>query len=61
MTMAAARACGNIGIDSAYQHSSNIYFSYLGTQLGGVKIQETAKLVGIWRLRQRERRRPGTP
>jgi cell division protein FtsI/penicillin-binding protein 2 len=40
-------ACGNIGIDSAYQHSSNIYFSYLGTQLGGVKIQETAKLVGL--------------
>jgi len=40
-------ACGNIGIDSAFQHSSNIYFSYLGTQLGGVKIQETAKLVGM--------------
>jgi len=36
-------ACGNIGIDSAYQHSSNIYFSYLGTQLGGVKIHDTAK------------------
>src|ERR1044072_4240606 len=40
-------ACGNIGIDSAYQHSSNIYFSYLGTQLGGVKICDTAKLVGL--------------
>ncbi|HEX7723090.1 MAG TPA: penicillin-binding transpeptidase domain-containing protein [Pyrinomonadaceae bacterium] len=40
-------ACGNIGIDSAYQHSSNIYFSYLGTQLGGVKIRDTAKLVGL--------------
>jgi cell division protein FtsI/penicillin-binding protein 2 len=40
-------ACGNIGIDSAYQHSSNIYFSYLGTQLGGTKIQETAKLLGM--------------
>jgi penicillin-binding protein A len=40
-------ACGNIGIDSAYQHSSNIYFSYLGTQLGGVKIHDTAKLLGI--------------
>lgn len=40
-------ACGNIGIDSAYQHSSNIYFSYMGTLLGGVKIQETAKLVGL--------------
>jgi cell division protein FtsI/penicillin-binding protein 2 len=40
-------ACGNIGIDSAYQHSSNIYFSYLGTQLGGVKIHDTAKLIGL--------------
>lgn len=40
-------ACGNIGIDQAYQHSSNIYFSYLGTELGGVKIQDTAKLVGL--------------
>lgn len=40
-------ACGNIGIDSAYEHSSNIYFSYLGTQLGGVKIRDTAKLVGL--------------
>jgi len=40
-------ACGNIGIDQAYQHSSNIYFSYLGTQLGGVKIQDTAKLIGL--------------
>jgi cell division protein FtsI/penicillin-binding protein 2 len=40
-------ACGNIGIDSAYQHSSNIYFSYLGTQLGGVKIRDTAKLLGL--------------
>ena len=40
-------ACGNIGIDSAYQHSSNIYFSYLGTQLGGVKIHDTAKLLGM--------------
>src|SRR2546423_3967591 len=40
-------ACGNIGIDQAYQHSSNIYFSYLGTQLGGVKIRDTAKLVGL--------------
>jgi cell division protein FtsI/penicillin-binding protein 2 len=40
-------ACGNIGIDQAYQHSSNIYFSYLGTQLGGEKIRDTAKLLGI--------------
>src|SRR5262245_25964206 len=40
-------ACGNIGIDVAYQKSSNIYFSYLGTQLGGPRIQETAKLVGL--------------
>jgi cell division protein FtsI/penicillin-binding protein 2 len=40
-------ACGNIGIDQAYQHSSNIYFSYLGTQLGGEKIADTAKLVGL--------------
>src|ERR1041385_1257996 len=40
-------ACGNIDIASAYQHSSNIYFSYLGTQLGGVKIHDTAKLVGL--------------
>src|SRR5256714_2916385 len=40
-------ACGNIGIDSAYQHSSNIYFSYLGTQLGGEKIRDTAKLLGL--------------
>jgi len=40
-------ACGNIGIDVAYQKSSNIYFSYLGTQLGGPKIHDTAKLVGL--------------
>jgi len=40
-------ACGDIGIDSAYQHSSNIYFSYLATQLGGEKIHDTAKLLGI--------------
>jgi peptidoglycan glycosyltransferase len=40
-------ACGNIGIDAAYQHSSNIYFSYLGTQLGGIKIHDTAKLLGL--------------
>ena len=40
-------ACGNIGIDSAYQHSSNIYFSFLGTQLGGVKIHDTAVLLGL--------------
>src|SRR5438132_2782955 len=40
-------ACGNIGIDQAYQHSSNIYFSYLGTQLGGERIRDTAKLVGL--------------
>jgi len=40
-------ACGNIGIDVAYQKSSNIYFSYLGTQLGGEKIRDTAKLVGL--------------
>src|SRR5438105_4970631 len=40
-------ACGNIGIDQAYQHSSNIYFSYLGTQLGGTKIRDTAKLLGL--------------
>lgn len=40
-------ACGNIGIDVAYQKSSNIYFSYMGTQLGGAKIHDTAKLLGI--------------
>jgi len=40
-------ACGNIGIDVAYQKSSNIYFSYLGTQLGGEKIRDTAKLLGL--------------
>ncbi|HYX29402.1 MAG TPA: penicillin-binding transpeptidase domain-containing protein [Pyrinomonadaceae bacterium] len=40
-------ACGNIGIDTAYQKSSNIFFSYLATQMGGPKIQETAKLVGL--------------
>jgi cell division protein FtsI/penicillin-binding protein 2 len=40
-------ACGNIGIDQAYQHSSNIYFSFLGTQLGGEKIRDTAKLLGL--------------
>ncbi len=40
-------ACGNIGIDSAFQHSSNIYFSYLGTLMGGIKIHDTAKLVGL--------------
>lgn len=40
-------ACGNIGIDVAYQKSSNIYFSYMGTQLGGEKIQATAKLLGL--------------
>ena len=40
-------ACGNIGIDVAFQQSSNIYFSWLGTQLGGEKIQETAKLLGM--------------
>src|SRR5438094_336790 len=40
-------ACGNIGIDQAYQHSSNIYFSYMGTQLGGERIRDTAKLVGL--------------
>jgi cell division protein FtsI/penicillin-binding protein 2 len=40
-------ACGNIGIDLAFQQSSNIYFSYLGTLLGGVKIRDTAKLVGL--------------
>lgn len=40
-------ACGNIGIDVAYQKSSNIYFSYMGTQLGGVKIHDTAKLLGM--------------
>ncbi|HEV2715382.1 MAG TPA: penicillin-binding transpeptidase domain-containing protein, partial [Terriglobales bacterium] len=40
-------ACGNIGIDVAYQKSSNIYFSYLATQLGGERIQDTAKLVGL--------------
>src|SRR5438876_817838 len=43
----ACEACGNIGIDAAYQHSSNIYFSYMGTQLGGEKIRDTAKLLGI--------------
>ncbi len=40
-------ACGNIGIDVAYQKSSNIYFSYLGTLLGGPRIRDTAKLVGL--------------
>ena len=40
-------ACGNIGIDVAYQKSSNIYFSFMGTQLGGPKIHDTAKLVGM--------------
>jgi cell division protein FtsI/penicillin-binding protein 2 len=40
-------ACGNIGIDVAFQQSSNIYFSYLGTQLGGEKIRDTAKLLGM--------------
>jgi len=40
-------ACGNIGIDVAYQKSSNIYFSYMGTQLGGEKIRDTAKLLGL--------------
>src|SRR5205823_5141219 len=30
-------AGGNIGTDVGYQKSSNIYFSYLGTQLGGEK------------------------
>jgi cell division protein FtsI/penicillin-binding protein 2 len=40
-------ACGNIGIDVAYQKSSNIFFSYLATQMGGPKIQDTAKLVGL--------------
>jgi penicillin-binding protein A len=40
-------ACGNIGIDVAFQKSSNIYFSYLGTQLGGEKIRDTAKLLGM--------------
>jgi len=43
----ACEACGNIGIDAAYQHSSNIYFSYLGTQLGGERIRDTAKLLGL--------------
>src|SRR5882724_13411904 len=43
----ACEACGNIGIDAAYQHSSNIYFSYMGTQLGGERIRDTAKLLGI--------------
>src|SRR6266446_1191616 len=43
----ACEACGNIGIDVAYQKSSNIYFSYLGTQLGGEKIRDTAKLLGL--------------
>jgi len=40
-------ACGNIGIDVAYQKSSNIYFSYMGTQLGGERIHDTAKLLGL--------------
>ncbi len=40
-------ACGNIGIDVAYQKSSNIYFSYMGTQLGGEKIRDTARLLGL--------------
>jgi peptidoglycan glycosyltransferase len=40
-------ACGDIGIDVAYQKSSNIYFSYMGTLLGGPKIHDTAKLLGL--------------
>src|SRR2546422_125557 len=40
-------ACGNIGIDVAYQKSSNIYFSFMGTQLGGPKIHDTARLLGL--------------
>jgi penicillin-binding protein A len=40
-------ACGNIGIDVAYQKSSNIYFSYLGTKLGGQRIHDTAVLLGL--------------
>jgi peptidoglycan glycosyltransferase len=43
----ACEACGNIGIDVAYQKSSNIYFSFMGTQLGGERIQDTAKLLGL--------------
>jgi cell division protein FtsI/penicillin-binding protein 2 len=43
----ACEACGDIGIDVAYQKSSNIYFSYMGTQLGGEKIRDTAKLLGL--------------
>src|SRR5258706_392937 len=43
----ACEACGNTGIDSAYQPSSNIYFSYMGTQLGGEKIRDTARLLGL--------------
>src|SRR6266478_5285361 len=43
----ACEACGNIGIDVAYQKSSNIYFSFMGTQLGGEKIRDTAKLLGL--------------
>jgi hypothetical protein len=43
----ACEACGDIGIDTAYQKSSNIYFSYLGTQLGGEKIRDTARLLGL--------------
>jgi cell division protein FtsI/penicillin-binding protein 2 len=40
-------ACGDIGIDVAYQKSSNIYFSYLATQMGGEKIRDTARLLGL--------------
>lgn len=40
-------ACGDVGMDVAYQKSSNIYFSYLGTELGGVRIRDTAKLLGL--------------
>src|SRR5713226_922109 len=43
----ACEAWGNIGLDAAYQHSSNIYFSYMGTQLGGERIHDTAKLLGL--------------
>jgi penicillin-binding protein A len=43
----ACEACGNISIDVAYQKSSNIYFSYMGTQLGGEKIRDTARLLGL--------------
>ena len=61
-------ACGNIGIDPAYQHSSNIYFSYLGTQLAGKRFKRPRSCsawalmtVSATRARDAASRRFGTP